>query len=227
MSFSGFTNDTLDYLTALRYNNNREFFRENRDWYLSAVRGPALALAEELGKTVEEIDEELENRPSRVLSHINRDLRFSRDKTPYRDFFWLSFHGQGEEKHARPEFWFELGPDGSSCGMGIYEDVPERMNAFRAMCEKDPGELLRAVEALGGRFRLEGRRIRRMEVPQGVPEQLAAFYPLKGFYISHAIEMKQALDPSLASYVAQRFRDAEKLYRILLGLRGAADGSHI
>ena len=227
MTFAGFTNDTLDFLTALRYNNNREFFYGSRDWYLSAVRTPALALAEELGKTVEKIDGELERRPSRVISHINRDLRFSHDKTPYRDFFWLSFHGQGEEKHLRPEFWFELGPDGSSCGMGIYQDLPERMNAFRRMCESDPGELLQAVEALGDRFRLDGRRIRRMEVPERVPALLAPFYPLKGFYLSHAIDMKQALDPSLAGYVAERFRDTEKLYRILLRLQEAADGRHI
>ena len=66
-----------------------------------------------------------------------------------------------------------------------------------------------------------------METPEGVPAPLAPFYPLKGFYLSHAVDMKQALDPSLAGYVADRFRDAEKLYRIMLKLQEAPDGRHI
>lgn len=215
MSFTGFTDGTLEFFMALRFNNNREFFNSNHDWYVDEVRKPALALSEELGRTVEEIDPELERRPARTLSHINRDIRFSHDKTPYRDFFWIVFHGQGEDRYRRPEFYFLLGPDGCSCGMGIYDDDSECMARFRQACERRDPELIRAVGKLNDDYEVTGRRSRKITVPDTVPETLARFYPLKGFYLEHAIGFSMAKTAQLAGYVADRYRQLSDLYRAM------------
>lgn len=89
--FQGFTEQTFEFFMAIRFNNNREFFLENHDWYQSSVRTPCLDLAAALGESVNALDPELETRPTKVLSRINRDVRFSNDKSPYRDYLWLAF----------------------------------------------------------------------------------------------------------------------------------------
>ncbi len=91
MTFQGYTEDTRAFFMALRFNNNREFFLNNREWYLRSVREPSLALVEALAPAVEQIDPGIETRSQRALARINRDTRFSRDKSPYRDHVWISF----------------------------------------------------------------------------------------------------------------------------------------
>ena len=95
--FQGYSDETFEFFMAIRFNNNTDFFHANHDWYLRGVREPSLALAEALAPVMEELDGEMELRPNRIVSRINRDVRFSRDKSPYRDHIWLSFRRPGEE----------------------------------------------------------------------------------------------------------------------------------
>ena len=90
--FQGYNDETFEFFMAIGFNNNVDFFHSNHDWYLRGVREPSLRLAEALSPVIEEIDDSLERRPNRVVSRINRDIRFSKDKSPYRDYIWLSFH---------------------------------------------------------------------------------------------------------------------------------------
>ena len=69
----------------------RDSFQANHDWYVRAVREPLLDLADALGDTVRAIDPELETRPGRVLCRPNRDIRYSRDKSVYRDYMSVSY----------------------------------------------------------------------------------------------------------------------------------------
>ena len=61
--FKGFSDSTFDFLIAISFNNNREFFHENHDWYMESVRRPLIELAAELSDTIESIDPALERRP--------------------------------------------------------------------------------------------------------------------------------------------------------------------
>lgn len=84
--FQGYSDETFEFFMAIGFNNNVDFFHSNHDWYLRGVREPSLRLAEALSPVIEEIDDSLERRPNRVVSRINRDIRFSKDKSPYRDY---------------------------------------------------------------------------------------------------------------------------------------------
>ena len=78
-----------------------------RDRYVRAVREPLLDLAEALGDTVRAIDPELETRPGRVLCRPNRDIRYSRDKSVYRDYMFLKFRRPGEERASTLGLYFD------------------------------------------------------------------------------------------------------------------------
>ncbi len=140
--FRGFGKETFEFFTAIRFNNNRAFFLENRDWYRRAVREPALELAAALAGAVRDLDPALETRPEKVVSRINRDVRFSKDKSPYRDSIWLAFRRPGVERATTLGVYFDIGADGCCYGMGYYDENRAQMNALRRQIRVAPEEAL-------------------------------------------------------------------------------------
>ena len=66
-----------------------------------------------------------------AISRANRDIRFSKDKSPYKDRKWVVFN-YGEGRWQRKScFYFEIAPEGWSCGMGFYEAESEYMIRYR------------------------------------------------------------------------------------------------
>ncbi|NLB42612.1 MAG: DUF2461 domain-containing protein, partial [Clostridiales bacterium] len=70
--------------------NNREWFHENHDNYLKYVRQPLKELVGEMGPMMLSIDPQFDIESRRTISRINRDLRLTRDKSPYRANMWIT-----------------------------------------------------------------------------------------------------------------------------------------
>ena len=221
--FTGFTAETREFLMAISFNNNREFFHENHDWYKRAVRGPLLELASELSETIEEIDPELERRPERTVSRINRDLRFSRDKSPYRDYMWIGFH-RLDNKGGFPGFYVDLSAERMGYGMGFWEDNKPLMEAFRQRLLNRPGEFSGIVrKAVSGR-QLGLRAYRRMAVPEGVSAEERPWYPARSFVISGEIEEDALIQsPRLVEFLKREYMGMAPLYRYFSGLNPAKE----
>ena len=186
--FQGFSNETFEFFMAIRFNNNRDFFHDNHDWYVNAVRQPGLDLAQALSPAVEALDENLERRPNRVLSRINRDIRFSNDKSPYRDHIWLAFHLLGDSEKNMPCAYFDLGLDGGAYGFGMYHANKPLMNALRRELSANPDPFLEAWLPICQEFTLYGNAIKRMAVPDDLPDSLKPWYNLRGFYLEKEIQ---------------------------------------
>ena len=222
--FQGYSNETIEFFLAIRFNNNRPFFLENRDWYLRAVREPSIALAEELAPVAEDIDPDLERRPHRVVSRINRDIRFSRDKSPYRDYVWLAFRRPGEDRGRSLGLYFDIGDGGSSYGMGFYRENKGLMDALRHRMELSPDEVLDVCMPVLAEFTLYAEPNRRIKVPENIPEALRPWYAAKGFYFEKAItDFDLIFSPALAEEVKAGFQRLKPLYRYLLNLQPGED----
>lgn len=218
--FQGYSNETIEFFLAIRFNNNRPFFLENRDWYLRAVREPSLALAQELSSVVEDIDPDLERRPHRVVSRINRDIRFARDKSPYRDYIWLAFRRPGEDRGRSLGLYFDLGDEGASCGMGFYRENKGLMDALRRRMELAPDEVLEVCAPVLSEFALYAEPNKRLKVPESIPEALRPWYAAKGFYFEKAItDFNLIYSPALAEEVRAAFEHLRPLYRYLIDLQ--------
>ena len=83
--FTGFTDETIQFFLDLKFHNSTEFFHSQHDRYLETVQSPFYEMIREMAPAMLKIDPEMEIRPFKCLSHIHRDTRFSRDKSPYRD----------------------------------------------------------------------------------------------------------------------------------------------
>ena len=209
---------------AIRFNNNRPFFQDNRDWYLRAVREPSIALAQELAELVEEIDPNLERRPHRAVSRINRDIRFSRDKSPYRDHIWLSFHHTEEEKGKLPGLYFELNDNGGYLGMGFYRGNKALMDAVRTRILARPGEMLELYLPIADEFLLHADISSRITIPNEVPPELRALYAAKSFYFEKEItDFDLIRSPELADEIKESFKRLQPLYRTILDLYNPED----
>lgn len=75
-----FTTETLEFLEQLKHNNNRDWFQQNKSVYDTSVKNPAKAFAIAMEGELERLCGE----PHKAkIFRINRDIRFSKDKTPY------------------------------------------------------------------------------------------------------------------------------------------------
>lgn len=222
--FQGYSNETIEFFLAIRFNNNRPFFLDNRDWYLRAVRQPSIALAEALAPVAEEIDPDLERRPHRVVSRINRDIRFARDKSPYRDYVWLAFRRPGEDRGRSLGMYFDIGDGGASYGMGFYRENRGLMDALRRRMELAPDEVLELCAPVLAEFTLYAEPNRRIKVPENILEALRPWYAAKGFYFEKAItDFNLIYSPALAEEVKNGFLRLKPLYRYLLNLQPGDD----
>ena len=153
-SFTGFPREMIDFLWELRFNNNKEWFNANRDRYKLLLKEPMDAFAAQLG-------EEIYSRTGKIalpsVSRINRDVRFSKNKAPYRDNKWIVFKRETGAWTARPIF-FELGPDYYMVGMGIYESLPVYMKAFRKKVDANTPYFERLAKKYNGNenYKLDG-----------------------------------------------------------------------
>ena len=113
--FTGFTDDTIRFFLDLKFHNSTEYFHQEHERYLKDVQKPFYDFIEDLGSQMKDIDPLMEIRPYKCLSHIHRDTRFSRDKSPYRDHLWLLFRRAAEPRDRSLFYFFEF-----ACGVSGY-----------------------------------------------------------------------------------------------------------
>lgn len=210
-----FTPDTLAFLDELKAVNNKDWYNEHKAEFESFVSEPMKALTERLSGFMLSIDPTFETKPSRVISRIYRDTRFSKDKSLFRDCMWLAFKRGGKEWQSHPAFYFEISPHGYKYGMGFYEAGRENMDAVRAAIDHDPKsfEVVSApVEADG--FELAGDDYKRIIKPH--PPHLAKYYQKKSFYLVKNREIDGAVfDENFADELAAEFGKLKEFYLYL------------
>ena len=159
--FTGFTDETVDFMWGIRFNNERTWFEAHKEIYLTHFYRPMCDLAEELYAFM------LERRPDcgliRKVTRIYRDARRLHGRGPYKESLWLSVEQAGEQWTARPTFWFELMPEGWTYGMGYWMPRPATMAKLRARITRDPGTMEKLTKKLAGQteFTLETQDYKR------------------------------------------------------------------
>lgn len=185
--FQGFSDRTFDFFDAIAFNNTKEFFHSNHAWYEEAVRTPLRELTIALTPTIETLDGDLDCRIEKVVSRINRDIRFSHDKSLYRNYMWLAFRRSGEERKTTLGAYFDISSEGASYGIGIYSEHRPYMNGLRHRLTVDEESFLQAYLPIKDEFQLCGNRFKRMAIPEGLSEEAAAWYPMRGFWLQKEI----------------------------------------
>ena len=142
------------YLRDLRENNDRDWFQANKERYLRNVMEPAQRFVSDFGPRLKRISPNFtaDPRPSGgSIFRIYRDVRFSKDKSPYKTHLGIHFrHKQAKDAHA-PGFYLHLEPGQVFCGAGIWHPDGKTLAAIREAIDGN-GRRWKQV-AHGGRFR--------------------------------------------------------------------------
>ena len=145
----------FDFFTDLKRNNSREWFQENKDRYTREVQEPLLAFISAFADPLAGISRHFvaDPRPSGgSMFRIYRDVRFSRDKSPYKTHAAAQFrHREGRDVHA-PGFYLHLEPDGVFMGAGIWHPDGATLGRIRGAIVDDPKRWRKVSSdlALGG-----------------------------------------------------------------------------
>ncbi len=221
IKFNGFTHETLDFLNEIHLNNNRPWFEQNRERYKSIVQSPFLELGRALSEPMSRIDSGFELRPEKIISRINRDVRFSRDKSPYRSNVWISYKRPQKDWAEAPAFFFELMPDSYRYGMGFYSAGKDTMDLFRNEMTVREDEFLKIVNSISKKkiFSLEGEAYKR-EIKNTLPESLQTWYQKKNLYLMRTCEAGEELfNGEIADILSTGFKSLETLYNFFWGIK--------
>lgn len=131
---------TFKFLKEIRKNNNREWFHANKPIYQEAndnMKAYLNHLESELNK-IDVIEK-------KKLFRIYRDVRFSKDKTPYNSHFSLSFAREGA--HRRGGYFIKITPGGSMVGGGFYNPEPKDLKLIRSHIDADSKPLRKIIKS--------------------------------------------------------------------------------
>lgn len=152
---------TLEFLRELRTNNNREWFTANKEKYLQANEEIKVFLSS-LTEAMNRVDEIEKNK----LFRIYRDVRFSKDKTPYKDGFSMSM--SRAKPYLRGGYYVRISPGESALACGFWNPNPHDLNLIRKNIEIDSSPLRKILSSdqITENFKgLEGEKVK--SAPKG------------------------------------------------------------
>ncbi len=158
--FDGFFKDTVSFFNRLKKHNEKEWFQSHRGDYESYVLTPARSFVAAMGERLTEISPDIKAVPkiNKSLFRINRDTRFSPDKSPYKTHMGIFFWEGVRPRMECSGFYCHLEPPNLMIGAGIYMFPKTGLFRFRkAVVDPESGESL--SQALTSISRLKGYEI--------------------------------------------------------------------
>ena len=215
-----FSPKLFTFLEDLSENNTKPWFEANRDRYESDLRGPALGFIEAFAPHLAKVSRHFRADPRPVggsLFRIYRDVRFSKDKRPYKTHLGIHFrHALGKNAHA-PGFYLHIEPGRSFVGAGIWRPEREALAKIRDTIVEDGSGWKRARDAKAFRsaFSLEGESLKRP--PRGYPTEHRFLDDLKrkDFIALRPLTKSAVTSSDFAATLEAACRDAKPYVRYL------------
>jgi len=217
-----FTTASLTFLRGLARHNRRDWFEAHRRDYEAAIQGPIRALVEEMDVRLARLAPEIVGDPRRSVFRIYRDIRFSRDKSPYKTHVACWFfhrdasHRVGQESHGGGAgFYFHVQPGSSLTAGGLWMPPRPALDRIREAMVAKPAGFTRIVSAAAVRRRfgeLDDEAVLK-RVPRGYAENhpAARWLRYRSFTMGRMLSDREVLGPRLLDAV-------ERDYALLLPL---------
>jgi uncharacterized protein (TIGR02453 family) len=233
-TFTGFSQDAIDFLAELAQNNDRAWFQPRKADYEGLLKRPMEAMIAALAERLDARGIPLRADPARSMFRIYRDTRFAKDKSPYKTHMGASFP------------WLEPGPDGTLAaaqgmahanggyfhfqpgqmyvGGGMYMAEKPRLDAFRRAVVEEPERIRAAIE--DPRFVAAFGSITSHDALKRMPPGLPADHPMAELFLYKDVvfgrEMAdtEVLSPDLPEILADAYDAGMPVFRLLATIRG-------
>lgn len=214
MAFQGFPRAGIDFLASLAENNDRAWFTPRKADYERLVKRPLEALCAALGERFAERGVPLTADPLRSPFRIYRDVRFSRDKSPYKPYASARFPAVG----GGPGGYFHLAPGDIFAGGGIWHAEPSIVAAWRREVTTNGPEVRRAIEdeAFVRTFgKLDGERLKRVPAGFARDDPNAELLTLKDVTFGRRLSDDDVMSPSLPDLLTDLYAAAGPVFALL------------
>lgn len=212
---------TFQFIKDLKANNNKEWFEVNRKVYQKA-KEDFLAQVQELIHGLEGIDEEIafaKLDPKKCIFRINRDTRFSADKSPYKTNMgaWFSAGAKGLQ---RAGYYLHLEDGGCFLAGGMYMPEAEALKKVRQEIHynyKDLQNILTEISFKNFFPRSLDPDMKLKKAPQGYKEDNPAIelLKLKSFTVSHSFGAEKLFEPGFDAFALDVFKSMQPLVKFL------------
>jgi len=231
-AFDGFSPDALAFLEDLAVNNDRDWFKARQDVYEREIKRPLARFVQAAARRLEAEGLGLTGTPKTSIFRIHRDIRFSRDKTPYKPHASCYFSATGSKKEDGGVY-VHLQPGRSFIGAGVYHPDAPALKALRGAMDADPDAFLRMVadlEAAGLTLETDDAL---KTAPRGFAHRAEApigpYLAWKSFLVRRPVSELAFLTPEVIDDVVAFARDSSPLRdwarSVLGGPRWRADAS--
>jgi uncharacterized protein (TIGR02453 family) len=224
--FEGLPGDLFAFFRELAENNQRPWFEANKERFRESVQAPMSAFIAAMAPRLAKISKHFvaDPRPNGgSMFRIYRDVRFSRDKRPYKLHAACHFrHAAGKDVHA-PGFYMHFAPDEVFFGGGMWMPPPDALGRVRDAIVAKPAawKAIKADKPFSARFNgVEGEALSRP--PRGYDAQHPCIEDIKkkSFFAMHSSSVKTARSAALPDEVAATFGAARPLMKFLCTAQG-------
>lgn len=217
--FKGFSPDAFMLLEMNKFNDSKDFYESVKEDIKKTSILPMRALASDLSDELYKIDSLMNLIPTKMVSRIRRDTRFSKNKHLYRENVWCMFM---RDKHAwnyQPCMWFEIFPGSYNYGVGMFRNDAEYLEVFRRhIIENQQAfkDALRMIELTGAVCCLDSYK-KDKPGTNLVDEDIKKYYNCKNMmFVYSCYDVNSLYDGSIIQELIYALRAFAPMYRFLL-----------
>jgi uncharacterized protein (TIGR02453 family) len=200
MRFQGFGPQALPFFKALAFHQTKEWFEENRETYETAVKAPMGDLVEEVATRLARAKIPVKGDRKSSLFRIHRDVRFSRNKDPYKTNAGVALTRTGLKSDSGV-LYFHLSPEGCFFAAGFYMPDPHELARLRAAAVRGP----KSYKEMTGKLAKAGLKLSEEEAlkraPRGLEDlddpEIATAARLKNFICLRPLSEARIRKPAL------------------------------
>lgn len=216
---SYFSQDFVDFFNELSKNNNTAWFHKNKKRYEENVKGPFEDFVAEIISRMQKEDPQIQIMPREAIFRLNRDLRFSRDKRPYKEHMAAVVTRGGKKGKDYPGIFFHIGKKGIFVGGGLHKIDTADIIKVRTAISRNMKEFSHLVEDKKfekkfGTLKGDKNKVLPPEFKKDLESQ-----PLianKNFYfIAEYKDSKTITRSDLAGFIMDHYKVGKKLSKFL------------
>ena len=209
------TQETFNFFKQIEENNNKPWFEKNRPLY-EAAKANFLEFMEVLLPKIRTIDQIVEKDLKKYASRIHRDIRFSKNKSPYKNN--ISSLIERELDYKKCPFYIHIQPNGSFMGAGVYQPDPALLKRVRQEIDYNSSELHKIIgkpsfKATFGK--ITGDSL--VRPPKGYEEDNPniELLKLKFYIVRKDFSDEEVMSPDFVDNLAEMYREALPFFEFL------------
>lgn len=213
-----FKKEFLSFFKDLAKNNSTEWFNTNRKTYEIEVKKPFADLVEEVITKIQKFEPEIKIKAGDAIFRINKDVRFSKEKTPYNTHVSANISKYGRKDKTYPGFYFQLSHDKITIIGGAYMVEPDDLQKLRKHIAKNLKSF--AATYIDKEFKskfgvLQGEKHKRLTDEFKALELKEPLIANKQFYYTAQIDSKSILKDSFTDELMEYYKAGRKMNQFL------------